>query len=63
MNQKIALPDEIILGKIYHIRERNIMLDRDLADLYGVETRVLKQAVRRNLKRFPKGFMFEMSKR
>lgn len=38
------------------------MLDRDLAELYGVETKVLKQAVRRNLKRFPKDFMFEMSK-
>ena len=38
------------------------MLDRDLAELYGVETKVLKQAIKRNLKRFPEDFMFEMNK-
>lgn len=62
MSTKITIPDEIITNKIYLIREQKVMLDRDLAELYGVETRVLKQAVRRNLKRFPEDFMFEMTK-
>ena len=53
--------DEIIMNKIYLIRGVKVMPDRDLAELYGVETKVLKQAVRRNKKRFPIDFMFEMS--
>jgi hypothetical protein len=47
---------------IYLIRGRKVMLDSDLADLYGVETRALKQAVRRNRNRFPSDFMFELTK-
>jgi hypothetical protein len=47
---------------IYIIRNNKVMLDSDLAGLYGVETRVLKQAVRRNKKRFPKDFMFELAR-
>tara|TARA_B100000780_G_C20927027_1_gene369475 strand:+ start:211 stop:741 length:531 start_codon:yes stop_codon:yes gene_type:complete len=62
MSTEITIPDEIITNKIYLIREQKVMLDRDLASLYGVETRVLKQAVRRNEKRFPEDFMFEMTK-
>ncbi len=50
------------MGKIYMVRDQKVMLDRDLAELYGVETKVLKQAVRRNITRFPEDFMFEMSK-
>ncbi len=61
-NNKVAVPEEIIMNKIYLIREQKVMLDRDLAELYGVETRVLKQAVKRNLDRFPDDFMFEMTK-
>jgi hypothetical protein len=57
----IAVPDEVIVNKIYFIRGQKVMIDRDLAELYGVETRSLKQAVRRNFKRFPKDFMFEMT--
>lgn len=53
--------DEILASKIYMIRKQKVMLDRDLANLYGVETRALKQAVRRNIDRFPEDFMFEMS--
>jgi len=49
---------EKIQSKIFCIRERKVMLDRDLAELYGIETRALTQAVRRNLKRFPDDFMF-----
>jgi len=55
------IPDEVITSKIYLIRNKKVMLDRDLAELYGVETKVLKQAVRRNRRRFPSDFMFEMS--
>ncbi len=51
-----------ITGKIYHIRGIKVILDRDLASLYGVETKYLKQAVRRNINRFPNDFMFELSK-
>lgn len=51
-----------IQAKIYHINGQRVMLDFDLASLYEVENRVLKQAVRRNLKRFPKDFMFQLSK-
>ncbi|MCF8373220.1 MAG: ORF6N domain-containing protein [Bacteroidales bacterium] len=55
------MPDEIIIDKIYLIRNRKVMIDRDLAELYGVETRTLNQAVRRNLNRFPDDFMFQMT--
>jgi hypothetical protein len=51
----------IIENKIYEIRGQMIMLDRDLAELYHVETRVLNQAVRRNITRFPKDFMFQLT--
>lgn len=54
---------ELIQSKIYEIRGQKIMLDFDLAEMYGIETRVLKQAVRRNLKRFEgEDFMFELTK-
>lgn len=53
--------EQKILNRIYIVRGEKIMLDRDLAELYGVETRVLKQAVKRNSERFPKDFMFEMT--
>jgi hypothetical protein len=55
------LPDEVIIHKIYVIRGKKVMTDRDLAVLYGVETRALNQAVRRNVKRFPEDFMFQMT--
>ncbi len=56
------IPIERIEGKILLIRSQKVMLDRDLAELYGVETRVLNQAVRRNIRRFPEDFMFQLSK-
>ena len=55
------IPAERITKKIYLIRGQKIMLDRDLAELYGVQTKVLKQAVRRNISRFPNDFMFELT--
>ena len=62
MTQSILIPSERIEKAIYLIRGEKVMLDRDLAVLYGVETRVLNQAVRRNRDRFPADFMFELSR-
>jgi hypothetical protein len=59
---KDSVPVERITSKIYLIRGQKVMLDRGLAELYGVETRVLKQAVKRNIARFPVDFMFELSR-
>ena len=59
----MILADEVIMNKIFIVRGQRVMLDRDLADLYNVETKVLKQAVRRNAARFPIDFMFEMNKK
>jgi len=61
-NNNLMLPDEIIMNKIYLIRDQKVMIDRDLAELYGVETKVLKQQVKRNIERFPGDFMFELTK-
>ena len=58
---KSLVPDEVISSKIYFIRDKNVMLDKDLAELYCVETRVLNQAVQRNKERFPEDFMFQLS--
>ena len=57
-----SISTEIIANKICLIRGIKVMLDKDLAGLYGVETKALKQAVRRNIKRFPSDFMFELTK-
>jgi hypothetical protein len=63
MSTEISIiPDELVVNKIYFLRNQKVMLDRDLAALYGIETRVLKQAVRRNFVRFPEDFMFELTK-
>jgi len=55
------VPSEVIEQHIYLIRNQKVMLDRDLADLYGVSTKVLNQAVKRNIGRFPEDFMFQIS--
>ena len=57
-----AVSEETIVEKIYIIRGRKVMLDRDLAEMYGVEVRVLNQAVKRNSIRFPEDFMFQLTK-
>jgi len=57
-----VVPMEMIEKKIYLIRGQKVMLDRDLASLYGVETRALNQAVRRNVDRFPADFMFSLTR-
>ncbi|MDA8130388.1 MAG: ORF6N domain-containing protein [Elusimicrobia bacterium] len=59
---KDVIPQEALELKILLVRGHKVMLDRDLAALYGVETRVLNQAVRRNIRRFPKDFMFSLTR-
>ena len=57
----VSSPDEVVMSKIYLIRGQKVMLDVDLAELYGVETKRLKEQVRRNIERFPEDFMFELT--
>ena len=61
MQKNTLIIDETIENKIYNIRGLQVMIDRDLALLYGVETRALKQAIKRNIQRFPEDFMFILS--
>jgi hypothetical protein len=61
MSKSIAITDEIVINKIFHIRGKKVMLDRDLAEMYGVETRRLNEQVKRNEKRFPSDFMFQLT--
>ena len=61
-NSSIVLPDESIQDTILLIRGKRVILDHDLARLYGVTTKVLNQAVKRNLDRFPEDFMFQLTK-
>ena len=62
MGKEIIIVNEVIANKIYLIRNQKVMLDRDLAKLYGVETKYLKQVVKRNIDIFPMHFMFELTK-
>jgi len=61
MDSKLILSEETISNTIYYIRNQKVMLDRDLASLYGIETKVLNQAVKRNISRFPEDFMFQLT--
>jgi hypothetical protein len=57
----LVMPDEVVMSKIYVIRDQKVMLDKDLAELYQVATGNLNKAVARNLKRFPMDFMFQLN--
>lgn len=59
--KNVIIPEELIVSKIYLIRGQKVMIDRDLSEMYGVETRVLNQAIKRNAKRFPPDFMFQLT--
>jgi hypothetical protein len=61
MSKSIAIPDEVVISKIYLIRDKKVMLDDDLAELYQVETRRLNEQVKRNTERFPEDFMFQLT--
>jgi hypothetical protein len=63
MYNSTALSEETIINKIYQIRGKKVMMDRDLAKMYGVETRALNQSVKRNEKRFPSDFMFQLTEK
>ena len=56
------VPIESIVSKIVFLRSENVLLDRDLAEMYDVETKHLKRAVRRNILRFPSDFMFQLTR-
>jgi len=57
-----VIPDEVLMNKIFLIRGKKVMIDEDLSELYGVETKRLNEQVKRNLSRFPDDFMFQLSK-
>ena len=61
-HQLVKIPVERLEKAIFLIRGEKVMLDRDLAELYGVDTRTLNQSVRRNLERFPPDFIFELTR-
>jgi hypothetical protein len=60
-NDFFIIPDEVIISKIYHVRGQKVMLDRDLAELYDVKAIRLREQVKRNFKRFPEKFMFQLT--
>jgi len=60
-NKEMVVAEEAIINKIYMVRGQKVMIDRDLAELYGVETKRLKEQVNRNIERFPGHFMFELT--
>jgi len=59
--QLVMIADEVVMSKIYFIRDLKVILDSDLADLYQVEIKVLNQAVKRNIERFPENFRFQLT--
>ena len=63
MKRNSLITYDAVSKKIYQIRGMNVIFDRDLAEMYGVSTRILNQAVNRNKKRFPKDFMFQLTKK
>jgi len=60
-NSQITISEEIIISKIYHVRGKQVMLSRDLAELYQVETKVLNQQAKRNIGKFPERYMFQLT--
>lgn len=58
----VSIPDEVVISKIIVLRDRKVMIDRDLATLYGMTTKRLNEQVKRNQKRFPEDFMFQITK-
>lgn len=61
--QRQLIPNERIISRIFYIRGKKVIFDRDLAELYGVETKALNQAVKRNKARFPADFMFQLDEK
>ncbi len=63
MSKNLTIPDEVVMNKIYLIRGHKVMLDRDLATLYGVMAIRLREQVKRNQERFPENFMFQLTEK
>jgi phage regulator Rha-like protein len=61
--QRLIIPDEIVMNKIYLLRGQKVMLDRDLAELYDIKPIRLREQVKRNISRFPRNFMFRLSEK
>ena len=61
MSKQIAIPDEVVMNKIFLVRGQKVMLDRDLAELYGVKAIRLREQVKRNQERFPENFMLHLT--
>lgn len=59
----IAIPEEVVISKIYEIRGQKVMLDRDLAELYDVKAIRLREQVKRNIEKFPQHFMFQLTEK
>jgi len=62
-DKRLVIPDEVVMNKIYLIRNQKVMLDRDLSELYGVKTIRLREQVKRNQERFPENFMFQLNEK
>ncbi len=62
MDKSIMIPDEVIMNKILLVRDQKVMIDSDIGELYGIETRRLNEQVKRNSERFPENFMFQLTK-
>jgi hypothetical protein len=58
--ESIVVADEVVINKIYYVRNQKVMLDRDLVKLYGVQPIRLREQVKRNIERFPENFMFRL---
>jgi hypothetical protein len=63
MSKSFIIPDEKIISKIYQLRNKSVMLDRDLAELYDVKAYRLREQVKRNISRFPENFMFQLTEK
>ena len=63
MSESFIIPDEKIISKIYQLRNKSVMLDRDIAELYDVKTYRLREQVKRNINRFPENFMFQLTEK
>jgi len=62
MRKSVTTSDDTVVSKIHFVRGKKVMIDRDLVEMYRVETSQLKRQVKRNMNRFPEDFMFKMSK-
>ncbi len=63
MSESFIIPDETLISKIYQLRNKSVMLDRDLAELYDVKAYRLREQVKRNINRFPENFMFQLTEK